>query len=243
MITANTLSTNQLKKVPESFRSPQWVTRKSRTTRTPKARSDSRRAHRQQLEAMEDIDLLQTVLQGDQLAWSVFYDRFRNLMIACVSRVCVRVGARLQPDDLSDILAEICMNMVAKDYRRLRLYRVDGGCSVSSWIGVIATSTAHDHLRKERRRRLEPMQDSDIERVAPPVEGPDITLIDRQQRAFVDQALTCFSQRDRRFVELYFVDAMSPEAIAKEMGVSVSTVYSKKAKIKTRLRALAKAAA
>jgi RNA polymerase sigma-70 factor (ECF subfamily) len=131
------------------------------------------------------------------------------------------------------------MNMVAHDFRRLRLYKVDGGCSVSSWIGVIATSTAHDFLRRERRRRLDPMLDSDLERVAPPVQGPDSTLIDREQRTFVDHALGQFSARDRRFVELYFLEAMEPEAIAEEMGVSVSTVYSKKAKIKSRLQRLA----
>jgi RNA polymerase sigma-70 factor (ECF subfamily) len=195
------------------------------------------------MEAMDDLVLLRSVLTGDELAWTVFYDRFRNLMIACVSRVCLRSGVRLQPDDLADIIGDACMNMVSHDFRRLRLYKTDGGCSVSSWIGVIATSTAHDHLRRERRRRLDPMLDSDLERVAPPVDGPDSALMDRQQRTFVDQALAKFSARDKRFVELYFLEALEPEAIAEEMGVSVSTVYSKKAKIKSRLKRMAKQAA
>ena len=68
-------------------------------------------------------------------------------------------------------------------------------------------------------------------------------MIDRQQRAFVDIALSGLSKRDRKFAELYFGEAKSPDDIAKEMGVSVSTVYSKKAKIKTRLQSLARAAA
>jgi RNA polymerase sigma-70 factor (ECF subfamily) len=75
------------------------------------------------------------------------------------------------------------------------------------------------------------------------IDGPDVELIDRQQRAFVDVALSGLSARDRRFAELYFAEARSPDDIAKEMGVSVSTVYSKKAKIKTRLRSLASKAA
>jgi RNA polymerase sigma-70 factor (ECF subfamily) len=266
MITATTVpATSHPLPAVEQFRAPAWILRRDagddllqkprRTAKTEAhAKSDAkiearveapknRRAKKADLEAMDDLALLRTVLSGEDLAWSVFYDRFRNLMIACVSRVCLRSGVRLQQDDLADIIGDACMNMVSHDFRRLRLYKTDGGCSVSSWIGVIATSTAHDHLRRERRRRLDPMLDSDLERVAPPVEGPDSALMDRQQRTFVDQALAKFSARDKRFVELYFLEAMEPEAIAEEMGVSVSTVYSKKAKIKSRLKRMAKQAA
>jgi DNA-binding CsgD family transcriptional regulator len=38
---------------------------------------------------------------------------------------------------------------------------------------------------------------------------------------------------------LYFAEALAPEAVAEEMGISVATVYSKKAKIKARLTSLA----
>ncbi|MEQ9498769.1 MAG: sigma-70 family RNA polymerase sigma factor [Deltaproteobacteria bacterium] len=215
--------------------------RRAETKPAPKTRR-AKRAHRAALAQLEDLALLERVLTRDPIAFEVFVERFRNLMVACVSRVCVRSGVRLQDDDLADIVAETSLKMVAKDYRRLRLYRVDGGCSVSSWVGVISTSTAHDFLRKERRRRTDPMLDAELERVAPPVDGPDLDLVDREQRRFVDQALEKFSARDRRFVELYFVEAMAPDAIANEMGVSVSTVYSKKAKIKKRLESLARAA-
>lgn len=264
MITATTIpTTSHTLPVVEQFRAPTWVLRgeagddslqQPRRARRAEARAKGRtetklsptqprRGRKTELEALEDLDLLRRVVTGDDLAWSVFYGRFRNLMIACISRVCLRSGVRLQSDDMSDVLGDVCMNMVAHDFRRLRLYKIDGGCSVSSWIGVIATSTAHDYLRRERRRRLDPMLDSDLERVAPPVDGPDCTLMDRQQRAFVDRALAKFSARDKRFVELYFLEALEPEAIAEEMGVSVSTVYSKKAKIKSRLKKMAKAAA
>lgn len=192
--------------------------------------------------ALDDLALLQRVLERDGKAFEQFYNRFRNLIVACVVRVCQRSGVRLQSDDMADLVSEVTLNMVAHDYRRLRLYRIDGGCSVSSWVGVIASSTAHDFLRRERRRRLDPVIDTELERLTEPVEGPDVELIDRQQRHFVDQALAQFSERDRDFVDLYFVKALEPEVIAERMQVSVSTVYSKKAKIKTRLRALANAA-
>lgn len=202
----------------------------------------SGRGTRQRLTALEDRALLDAVLAGSEAAFAVFFSRFRNLMAACIARVVARAGVRLAADDLSDVLGDVAVNLVAHDYRRLRLYQSDRGCSVSSWVGVIASSTAHDFLRRHRRRRFEVMAEAELERVLPPAEGPDATMLHQEQRAFVDSALAAFSARDREFVELYFLEAMSPEDIAEKMGVSVSTVYSKKAKIKTRLAAMASAA-
>lgn len=46
-----------------------------------------------------------------------------------------------------------------------------------------------------------------------------------------------FSDRDREFVSLYFLDGRTPE-IADELGISVKTVYTKKHKIRSRLEKL-----
>jgi RNA polymerase sigma-70 factor (ECF subfamily) len=43
------------------------------------------------------------------------------------------------------------------------------------------------------------------------------------------------SARDQEFVELYFQEALPPEEVSRRMGISIATVYSKKAKIQARL--------
>ncbi len=188
---------------------------------------------------IEDVELLAYVINGDEAAWTAFFKRFRGLILSCAIKVSARSGYRLAAADLSDVLGDVSLNMVARNYRRLRQYRVGGGCSVASWVGVIATSTTRDYLRRARRHRLEPIADTELDRHACPNGGPEEVLIDREKRQFVDQALAKLSSRDRQFVHLYYAEAKDPETIAHEMGVSLSTVYSKKAKIKTRLAKLA----
>ena len=190
---------------------------------------------------MDDVELLGHVVTGNDAAWVAFFRRFRGLVLSCAIKVSTRAGYRLGPDDLMDVLGDVSLNLVARNYHRLRLYRQGAGCTVASWIGVIATSTTRDYLRRARRHRLEPVADTELDRHASPDGGPDEILIDRQRRAFVDCALNKLSTRDRQFVELYFAEAMPPEDIATRMGVSLSTVYSKKAKIKTRLSTMARA--
>jgi len=190
---------------------------------------------------MSDVDLLEHVLNGDEAGWNAFFRRFRGLILSCALKVAARSGVYLGSDDLMDVLGDVSLNLVARDYRRLRLYRVDGGCTVATWIGVIATSTAKDFLRRARRQRHEPTAEAELDRMPCPTVGPDEQIHDQERRAFVDGALSDLSPRDQKFVELYFAEAMAPEAIAEQMGVSVATVYSKKAKIKTRLSAMAQA--
>lgn len=190
--------------------------------------------------AMADVDLLHHVLARRELAWDVFFKRFRGLILSCAMKIGSRSGVRMTGDDLMDVLGEVALNLVAHDFRKLRLYRTDGGCSVSSWIGVIATTTTRDYLRRARRQRVELSSDEELEHLSCPSLGPEEALIDRERRGFVDKTLAQLSKRDQDFVQLYFAEARSPEAIAEEMGVSLATVYSKKAKIKTRLTSLAK---
>ena len=47
--------------------------------------------------------------------------------------------------------------------------------------------------------------------------------------------LQSFSEKDRTFVDLFFMQGRTPEQIAEEMQISVKTVYSKKHKIRCRL--------
>ena len=67
---------------------------------------------------------------------------------------------------------------------------------------------------------------------------PESSVLDRQLRQMATAAIETLSERDRTFVALYFGEAMAPEAVAEALGISVATVYSKKAKITARLGAL-----
>ena len=51
----------------------------------------------------------------------------------------------------------------------------------------------------------------------------------------MNEALRAFSAKDRDFIQLYYVDGLTPEEVAAEMEISIKTVYSKKHKIRCRL--------
>ena len=187
-----------------------------------------------------DRPLLRRMIDGDDAAWTEAHRRFRGLIASCVLGVAQRSGVGLDRDDLDDVLAEVFLNMVARDHRRLRQYRPDRGRTVSSWIGLIAVFTARDYLRRSRRRGQGIDTETVLEDLPSTAPSPEATAIDSERAERVCRALTRLPSRDREFVELYFGQALDADAVAHEMGVSVGTVYAKKHKVTAKLKRLAK---
>ena len=192
----------------------------------------------EQLRALDDNALLEWVLEGSEPGFRVFLERFRGLIVSCAAKTGQRSGMKLSADELMDVLGEVSLNLVTNDRRRLRLYQQGRGSSVATWVGVITTSTTLDFLRRVRRHPTTAMTEEELDQLASPRQGPEDARAEREQRSLVDRVLTQLSRRDQKFVELYFASGESPEQIADTMGISLSTVYSKKAKIKARLGAL-----
>lgn len=190
-----------------------------------------------------DTALLRRVFDDERSAWVEFFERFQHLIFHRIIDVASRQGVHLQPDDLADAYSEVCMNLIRNDCRKLRAYKSDRGCSLSSWIGIITTSTTLDYLRAERRRRYFVAPTETLESMMEPVEGPDAAMLEKQRLRWLSRSVAKLSKRDRQFAELYFEKHMAPKDIATQMGISVATVYSKKAKLETRLMQMAARAA
>lgn len=187
--------------------------------------------------AATDLDLLLALLTGDARAWTLFSRRFGGLLFGMVAKTCARSGFWVDADELLDIVQEANLRMIERDFRRLRLYRPDRGSSVSTWVALIATSTAKDYIRRTRSRPAQSGPWEALDGLTDPDPNPEELVLDRHERAQLQARLEGLSARDREFLELYLVEALAPEDVAARMGISVNTVYSKKAKLVARLNA------
>ena len=181
-----------------------------------------------------DQELLARMLVRDAMAWREFHRRFARIVFRCLHKVTGRFRSVLSDEDVNEIYAQFLVNVTARDMKKLRAYRPDRGSKLSSWIGLLATNTAWDHLRKVARRPAT-SDLKDAEELRWDGVSPHDALVAKERWALVNVALRSFSQKDRDFVRLYYVDGMTPEEVAEVMNVSVKTVYSKKHKIRCRL--------
>lgn len=206
----------------------------SETTHTPVS-------HRNVPATPESLDadaiLLRGLLANDPAAWRTFNTRYARLVYSCISRVMARFSGVTSPDDVREVYATLCVQLLANNKKKLRTFEASRGTKLGSWLGMLAVHAAYDHLRSVRRT---PLYGSLVEAETMSGEEPSPyeQSLSRERAAHVTRLMASLSDKDKLFFKLYFADGLTPETVAERMGISVKTVYSKKHKITAKLEAL-----
>jgi RNA polymerase sigma-70 factor (ECF subfamily) len=184
----------------------------------------------------EDAALLEGLLNNDRAAWRTFETRYGRLILSCIARVTSRFVC-VRPDDVREIQATLYLELISNDKKKLRSFEQNRGTRFGTWLGLLATHTAYDFLRRARRdSKCDGIEGAEALRADTP-DPSDYTLI-RERAALVSRLLDTLSAKDREFVELYYGEGLPAEEVAERMQISVKTVYTKKHKLQGRLEGL-----
>ena len=191
----------------------------------------------QSTSAVDDAQLVRALIADDPQAWREFNTRFSRLVLSTISRVTARFSGVVSQEDMREIYATFCVQLLANDKLKLRSFDPERGNKLSTWLGLLASHTAYDFLRSARR---EPRRAalSEAEDLCSTLPDPCESALMRERAGLVSQLLAHFTDKDRTFIQLYFGEGLAPEMVAERLNISVKTVYSKKHKIQARLQTL-----
>jgi RNA polymerase sigma-70 factor (ECF subfamily) len=180
-------------------------------------------------------ELVAAMMRSDPAAWREFQRRYALLVRSCIRSVTRRVGAATCEDD-REIEAIFLCSLFVRDMKRLRAFDPELG-RLSTWIGRLAANCAHDYVRALHRKA--PQQAAaELEDVVCERRDPFEHAVDRERAQLAARTLESFSELDRRFASLYFGEGLPPSDVARLLNISLSTVYSKKNKLRSRLEAI-----
>ncbi len=181
-----------------------------------------------------EMELLEGMLLRDARAWREFHHRYDRLIYRAIHKVTQRFSSVLGSADVEEIYALLLCSLNGRDLHKLRTFEPERGHRLSTWVGLLARNAAWDYLRSLSRQ---PQRGSVLEAEDVSCANPDPfhTLAAKEEWLRVSETLRSFSEKDRIFVDLFFLQGRTPEQIAEEMQISVKTVYSKKHKIRCRL--------
>ena len=174
------------------------------------------------------------MLSRDGRAWREFHRRYDRLILRSIQKVTKRFASVLTSADVEEIYATLLCSLNQRDMHKLRSFDAERGHRLGTWIAMLATNATWDYLRRISRS---PTPDNSAEADGIHCLAPDpfTTLAAKEEWRRVQETLHGFSERDRTFVDLLFLQGRSAEQIAKALQISVKTVYSKKHKIRCRL--------
>ena len=193
----------------------------------------------------EETTLLQALLtttnklQHDRL-WAAFVARYERLLVSCVVKALRRYGATFSRDDLEDLVGDVWLTLIRDDMKKLRQYDATRGFRIASFLGLVATNATIDHLRA-RQAEATPLDDVIEDYAALRAEAPRDEVEARQEAELARAALAQLSGEERDFVVDCFRDERPPEELARALGVTTNTVYSRKFKIREKLQKIVRA--
>ncbi len=191
--------------------------------------------------SVEETQLLKALLgrrttaAQRQRRWGEFVSRYERLITSCVLKVLRRYGAVFSSEDLEDLINDVWVTLLRDDMKKLRQYDATRGFRIASFIGLVATNTTIDHLRSRQveARPLDDVMEDYVSMAATPARD---AVEDREQMAIAREALARLSVEERAFVVHVFHDERSPEELARTLGVTTNTIYSRKFKIREKLQ-------
>jgi RNA polymerase sigma factor (sigma-70 family) len=159
------------------------------------------------------------LLRGEKAAWDAFVRRYGGLVVAAVRGV-----AMAQPE-VEDLTQEVFVRLCKDDFRLLRSYD-PGRASLSTWITIVARSTARDGLRR-RRAETVPLD------VVPEAQLA-IDPVEPVQKLKLPEAL--LSPRQRQILAMLYDREMDVAEIAQALAIDPQTVRSAHHKAMVKLR-------
>lgn len=185
---------------------------------------------------LDETTLIPNLLNDDESAWRTFHELYSNRLLGAISRVTRRFPQLTGADHVDEIYGTLCLRLLSDDKRRLRSFDPERGTPLGAWLCTLARNSAHDFLRQRQRQPWLGHNADDVAEVEPRSETPDAFSVCamHEQLGRLEQLMTTLSARDQEFLKAY-LEGLEPEEIAAELGISVSTVYSKKHKILARL--------
>lgn len=186
---------------------------------------------------LDETTLLPSLLSNDERAWRTFHELYQSRLQGAISRITRRFPQLTGTDHVEDIYGALCLRLLSDDKRRLRSFDPARGTPLGAWLCALAKNSAHDFLRHRQRQPWLGRLADDVSDVEPRTDEPDAFSVCalRERERQLDHLLETLSRRDQEFMHAY-LEGLEPEEIAGRLGISVSTVYSKKHKILARLQ-------
>ncbi len=169
---------------------------------------------------MAQDGVVDALRRGDRGAWEAFVRRYAGLVIAAVR------GVAREPGEVEDLTQEVFVRLCKDDFRLLRSYD-PARAGLSTWLTIVARSTARDAMRRQR-----------IEAV--PIEAvPEARLktdpVEPVEKLKLPEAL--LSPRQREILTMLYDREMEVNEIAAALGIDPQTVRSAHHKAMIKLRA------
>ncbi len=169
---------------------------------------------------MNQQELIQQLIQGDEAAYRVFFNQFSD-------RVYNTALSILQhQQEAEDVTQEVFIEV----YRSIKSFRQEA--SLQTWLYTITTNKCNDHLKKQKSKKRFAFltsifgADDALQHDKPHFEHPGVQLENKEHAKVLFYALSKLPEKQKMAFTLSRIEGLSNKEVAAAMSTSVSAIES-----------------
>ena len=179
--------------------------------------------------------LIAGCVSGDKAAWDAFVRQYSNLVYHTIHKTLALHHGEARDETVEDLYQEFFLSIIHNGCRKLGQFRGDGGCTLASWLRVVAARLTIGSLRQQRRPTVDVS-----ENLASDEPTAADALIARETEAALAAVLATLSGRDRLLIELHYRQGLPAEKVALLLKTSPGALYTQKSRFLDKLREILK---
>jgi RNA polymerase sigma factor (sigma-70 family) len=189
------------------------------------------------------MELLRACIRGDAAARRRFVEEYSGIVSYGVTVIFQQFGRPSRREEIEDLCQDVFLALFDQDARKLRQYQGRNGCSLASWIRVVANRLTIDRLRREGRTvslddpdNWETARVRDAEPDGKP--GPEPQVEEAERASKVREMILQLPPKDQAFVQLFYFQGLPIEEVARTIGITTNAAYVRKMRLHDKLRRL-----
>ena len=190
-------------------------------------------------ENIADRVLIAGCLKGDGQMQTLLVRRYSNLVYASILGSVKAKAVTLSENDVEDLHNTVFVLLFEKKCKKLAQYKGRNGCSLASWIRMIAVRAVLDHLR----RRRDPLSRGDclvpldgISDLKSPSPSAWDCMADKEQRHYIEAGIKELAPRDQLMIRMHCLEGCPLKQMAAILKVSTANIHSVKHRAVRRLK-------
>lgn len=188
--------------------------------------------------------LLSECISGSREAWDIFVRRYSKLVYHAISKTLNLYNAHCPREDIEDLYNSLFLALIENNNKKLKQFEGRNDCTLSSWIRLITVRRTIDFLRGQKPMASLDEEDEESRSLMETIPDRSPSVDDQLEHSesvnLIQEAIEDLSSSDKLFMTLYYEKELSPEEVAGILNVSVSTVYSKKNRVREKLKKILK---
>lgn len=189
---------------------------------------------------LNDQELIAGCVGGDRQMQAHFVRRYADDVYVAVQCTLKSRTAAFSRQEVEDLQNTVFLQLLERNCRKIGQFKGKNGCSLKSWVKIIATRIAVDHLRSRGTDALAHQHTSEISDVMANVcadgSNPLAHVESAEQNHILQRCLETLKPAETLVIKLHFYRGLTIREAAGLMRITESNAYVIKHRAVQRLR-------